>query len=518
MPFRNQDPESLRARIIGLGEKSIHKSYYPELKNRLAELERFRSMLDQSSEIIFLVSYPNFQILDVTPQITNFLGSTPDDRIGTDFWDIVAPEAANLNRIKVDRQWHETQGRLVFTSRVGERYSFEFVCSPVTFEGQPFVIIVAHEISLRLQAEQKIHQQLFEMDTLHRIDNLITMNLSLPDLMHMVLDEVSQAMKADASVVYILKDSKMLHCIARSGEIDISPLCDSEWPIDQFPQAHDRQIILTGNDDVDVGRLDQIKKRVEGLGYEAAISEPLVSHGRLRGIAEVYFHKPLLECEEPGILFSRLSAQVAVAVEKSQLFNNLQKAYVDLNQAYDETLEGWASALELREKETSNHSQLVVDMTVQLAHAVGIKADELVHVRRGAFLHDIGKMGIPDEILLKPGPLTEEEWVIMRKHPEMACQMLSKIAYLKPALEIPYGHHEKWDGSGYPQGLQGKDIPLAARVFAIVDVWQALTSDRVYRKAWPEVEVLKYIADHRGTHFDPVVVDIFLRMLGNHNI
>ena len=140
---------------------------------------------------------------------------------------------------------------------------------------------------------------------------------------------------------------------------------------------------------------------------------------------------------------------------------------------------------------------------------MGIKADDLVHVRRGAYLHDIGKMAIPDSILLKPGPLTEDEWVIMRQHPSLAYQMLSKISYLHPALDIPYTHHEKWDGSGNPRGLAGEAIPLAARVFAVVDVWQALSSHRVYRKAWPVENATQYIIDHSGTHFDPKVVDKF---------
>jgi len=138
---------------------------------------------------------------------------------------------------------------------------------------------------------------------------------------------------------------------------------------------------------------------------------------------------------------------------------------------------------------------------------------ELVHVRRGALLHDMGKLGIPDSILLKPGKLTDEEWVIMRKHPSYAYEMLSPITYLRPALDIPHGHHEKWDGSGYPRGFKGEQIPLAARIFAVVDVWDALCSDRPYRRAWPEEEVREYISSTSGTHFDPRVVEAFLNMI-----
>jgi HD-GYP domain-containing protein (c-di-GMP phosphodiesterase class II) len=170
-------------------------------------------------------------------------------------------------------------------------------------------------------------------------------------------------------------------------------------------------------------------------------------------------------------------------------------------------------ALDLRDKETEGHSKRVTELTVRLARAIGIDGDELTHLRRGALLHDVGKLGIPDAILLKPGKLTDEEWVIMRRHPQYACDMLAPIAYLRPALDIPRCHHEKWDGSGYPRGLKGEEIPLSARLFAVVDVWDALRSDRPYRSGWPSEQVIAYIQEGRGTHFDPQVVDLFLRVL-----
>lgn len=513
MPYSDPDVDSLRARIIGLGEKSIHKSYYPELKSRLAELERFRSMLDQSSEIVFLVNYPGFQVIDVTSPVKNYLQCTPEDLIGTDFWDIVSEDIRNAQMGKISSPWYETQNQLIFTSQVRGGTPFEFFCSPVTFEGQPFVIIVAQEISQRVKSERMIRQQLFQMDTLHRIDSLITMNLSLPDLLHGVLGEVCAAMGADEAAIYIFDNPDLVECIARFGEMETIAVNKSLSSPFQFPRLHQGQHIVAGDVDEGSSHADPIGDRIRALGFTASISEPLVSHGRMKGLVEVYYHCPFPREDDLETLFTRLSAQVAVAVEKSQLFKNLERAYVDLNQAYDETLEGWAAALDLREKETSSHSQKVVDLTIQLAHAVGIKAENLVHVRRGAFLHDIGKMGIPDEILLKPGPLTDEEWAIMRQHPVMAYQMLSKIAYLQPALDIPYAHHEKWDGTGYPRGLAGPNIPLAARIFAVVDVWQALTSDRVYRKAWPKSRALNYLKDQKSTHFDPYIVDVFLKLL-----
>jgi putative nucleotidyltransferase with HDIG domain len=169
--------------------------------------------------------------------------------------------------------------------------------------------------------------------------------------------------------------------------------------------------------------------------------------------------------------------------------------------------------MDLRDRETEGHSQRVTELTMKMAKMFGMTGEQLVHLRRGALLHDMGKLGIPDSILHKPDKLTEEEWQIMHKHPQLAYDMLYRIEYLRPAIDIPYCHHERWDGSGYPRGLQGEKIPLAARLFAVVDVWDALTSDRPYRSAWSEDESLTYIREQSGQHFDPRVVDLFLKMV-----
>lgn len=192
---------------------------------------------------------------------------------------------------------------------------------------------------------------------------------------------------------------------------------------------------------------------------------------------------------------------------------NLEEAHKQLLFAYDETIEGWSRAMDLRDKETEGHSQRVTELTLKLASDFGIPKQDLVHVRRGALLHDMGKLGIPDSILLKAGKLDDEEWAFMRQHPQLAHNMLYPIEYLRPAMDIPFCHHEKWDGTGYPRGLQGEQIPLAARLFAIVDVWDALTSDRPYRRAWEREKVLAYIKEESGKHFDPNVVDAFLQLI-----
>ena len=198
--------------------------------------------------------------------------------------------------------------------------------------------------------------------------------------------------------------------------------------------------------------------------------------------------------------------------KRSRLPETTQDVQKELTQAYDATVEGWAYALELRDMETKCHTQRVTTLTLQLARALKVAASEIVHIRRGALLHDIGKMGIPDSILHKPDRLSEAEWEEMRRHPIYAYEMLASIPFLKPALEIPYCHHEKWDGTGYPRGLKGEEIPLAARLFAVVDVWDALCSNRPYRRAWSKAKVRQHIRSLSGTHFDPQVVEVFLNL------
>lgn len=191
----------------------------------------------------------------------------------------------------------------------------------------------------------------------------------------------------------------------------------------------------------------------------------------------------------------------------------LKEANAQILEAYEATIEGWSRALDLRDRETEGHSQRVTALTIQLAKQLGLGIEELAHIRRGALLHDIGKLGVPDAILHKTGKLTDEEWVSMRKHPQFAYDMLQNVEYLRPALEIPFCHHEKWDGTGYPRGLKGEAIPVPARLFAIVDVWDALRSDRPYRPAWTKEQALAYIRDESGKHFDPQLVELFFKVI-----
>ena len=236
----------------------------------------------------------------------------------------------------------------------------------------------------------------------------------------------------------------------------------------------------------------------------------MIAKGQVKGVFEIFCRKRFTADPEWLDFFDALSVQAAIAIDNATLFRKLQDSNIELTLAYDTTIEGWAKALELRDSETEGHTQRVADITLKVACAFGIKEDALDHIRRGALLHDIGKMAVPDTVLLNTGPLTEEEQQTMRRHPAFAFELLSPIHYLRPALDIPYCHHERWDGTGYPRSLKGEQIPLAARIFSIADNWDALISARRYREAWPRAKVAEYIRAQAGTQFDPNLVDIFL--------
>lgn len=246
---------------------------------------------------------------------------------------------------------------------------------------------------------------------------------------------------------------------------------------------------------------------------EAYYAAPLLIEGEVVGVLELQHTQPLQPDVEWLAFFETLSGQIAIAADSMALLERLRQANADLRAAYDTTLEGWSRALDLRDKETVGHTQRVTNLTMRLAQAMGIGGDELVHARRGALLHDIGKMGVPDAVLLKPGKLNDEEWVLMKRHPVLARDLLEPIAFLEAALDIPTYHHERWDGTGYPDGLAGEEIPLVARIFAVIDVWDALRNERPYKPAWPYEQARAYIASVSGTHFDPQVVEAFLKLI-----
>ena len=373
-------------------------------------------------------------------------------------------------------------------------------------------IVVNQDITELKQGEERIRRQLEHLTALSGIDRVISANFDLKLSLSEILNHVTKELGVDAADILILNSGlQMLEYGAERGfrtkAIRNTYIRLGESYIDRAVLEH--QLIQIPDLREEPKSLP-LKNRLTGEDFICYYGVPLIIKGQVKGVMEI-FHRATLEPDSEWFDFlNTLAGQAAIAVEIATLFESLQLSNSELFLAYDATIEGWSHALDLRDKETEGHTQRVTEMTVKLARTFGLSDAELVQVRWGALLHDIGKMGVPDGILLKPGPLTDEEWVAMKKHPSFSYEMLSPIRYLRLALEIPYCHHEKWDGSGYPRGLKGAQIPLVARIFAMVDVWDALTSDRPYRAAWPEEKVLDHIRSLVGTHFDPQVVKICL--------
>lgn len=374
-------------------------------------------------------------------------------------------------------------------------------------------------ITEKHKADEKIRHQLQRLSSLRTISNAINASLNLRLVMSVFLDQVVSQLGVDAADVLLQNPfSKMLEFSGGRGFIQKNP---GEFPVFvgdgvAGQVALERKMIQFH----DLSKAASLRRR-HLVDYEKFISYigiPLISKGELKGVLEV-FHRSTLNPDTEWIEFlESLANQAAIAIDNAGLFENLQYSNIELTRAYEATIEGWSRALDMRDQETEGHTQRVSEAAVRLAQTFGVSQSDLIHIRRGSLLHDIGKMGIPDNILLKPGPLTDDEWKVMRKHPVLAFELLSPISFLRPAIDIPYCHHERWDGSGYPRGLKGDTIPISARIFSVLDVWDALRSDRPYRKAWPKKDVEDYIRNQSGLQFDPKVIEVFMNVLMNERL
>ena len=416
-------------------------------------------------------------------------------------------------------------------------HDFELVIIPkggsartMLSDGQPLfdaqgkklgAVVVMHEITERKRAEEhiqalntRLEHRLQRLGVLRRIDLAINACLDVRVTLATLVDLITPQLHVDAVDILLLdpythrleyaqgrgfRESEITRTSLRLGEGLAGRAAIERRPVSGMP-----------------GEIDWGSSRTAALereGFVAYYAVPLLAKGQVKGVLEVFHRSPMEPDAEWLDYVNTLGGQAAIAIESASTFNQLQRSNDELVLAYDSTIEGWSRALDLRDKETEWHSHRVSEMTVRLARRMGISGSELTNLYRGALLHDIGKMGIPDTILLKPGPLNSDEWQVMRRHPEYANDLLSPIPYLRPALDIPYCHHEKWDGTGYPRGLRGEQIPRAARLFTVVDIWDALLSDRPYRKGWQEERVIDHLRSLSGTHLDPEALDAFLQML-----
>ncbi|MCE1254179.1 MAG: HD domain-containing protein [Anaerolineae bacterium] len=365
------------------------------------------------------------------------------------------------------------------------------------------------EIADRQAADLRAQFQVQRLKALREVDRAISANFDIKTVLLVVCQQI---------VLHLEADTVEISLINRRGELESNAFeglpirLPSRAIINENPRLV--KLAMRKHKPVEMSDISQCTGVGDvyfenGQKIYSYFAIPLIIDRQSQGVLEVFHRFPVDSSQEWLDFLETLAGQTVIAVEHHLLLSSLERSNEELSQAYDSTLEGWAKALEMRDYETSGHSQRVTALTIALAQKVGVPAEMLPHIRRGALLHDIGKMAIPDSILLKPGKLSEEEWKIMKMHPIYAYDMLYPIDFLRPALTIPRYHHEKWDGTGYPDGLKGQDIPLEARIFAVADVWDALLGERPYKRPWGKNEALEYIRLQAGLHFDPDVVRAF---------
>jgi PAS domain S-box-containing protein len=388
-------------------------------------------------------------------------------------------------------------------------------------------VLAYHDVSERMRAldaaaEQiaKLEQQVNHMQALRRVDMAITNAADVGLALDIFLEQVQQMLQVDAVGALLFDEHAATLQPAAARGFGAEPERSALVPLGQGPAgfAALEQRTIYIQDLQEDPRRGSVVDPLHQRRFRAYWAVPMLTKGQLVGVIELYAERAFVPDGQWFEFLETFADQGAIAVENALLFRSLERSNAELQLAYDKTIAGWAYALDLKDEETAGHSQRVTQMTVRLAQRVGVDQRDLVHIQRGALLHDIGKMGVPDSILLKRGALTPPERALIEQHTEYARDLLEPIDFLKPAIDIPYCHHERWDGTGYPRGLRGEEIPLAARIFAIVDVYDALTSERPYRHAWSREDTLEHIQKGAGKHFDPGLVEVFMTMIRDGDV
>ncbi len=480
-------------------------------------VEKYRLLLLGANDGIIIADAETGAILEVNRKMEELVGLPAETIIGKNMTELYPQnKRARCQEILLDviRNEKKLTNELCIAHRGGRYIPVELSASIVELGGKKLLQGIFRDISRRQKAEEQARYRLEHLTTLHAIDMIINASLDLRVTLEKFLDLVISQLHVDAADVLLLNPhTQMLEYAALQGFRD-TRILHTRLRLGQGiagRAALERRSISIPNL-LDPNSGYERAPFLKGEGYIAYYVVPLISKGQINGVLEIFHRSPLTFDEEWMSFLHALAAHAAIAIDNASLFSDLQRSNADLILAYDTSIEGWARTLELRDKETEGHTKRAAEMTLHIARAMNMSDAELVHVRRGALLHDIGKMSIPDTILLKAGPLTTEEWEIMRRHPVYAYELLSPIAYLRQALDIPYCHHERWDGTGYPRGLKGEQIPLAARIFALADTWDALITERRYHSAWSEDRVVEHIRSLVGSQFDPNVVEVFLNM------
>ena len=489
----------------------------------LAEGKGQMSAISESSlDAIFLVDDEGM-ISYLNPSAERMFGYQHSEAMGQSLHALIVSSEARQKYSAALREFQRTGeckvvGKLLEVTALrkdGSPFPAEVSIAAMRIKGKWHSAGTVRDITERKLSEEKSRVRLEHLDTLHAIDLIITSSLNLHVTLREFIDHVIAQFQVDAADVLLLNPHSLVLEYAagrgfRNTAIQESRLRLGEGIAGAAALEH-RLINISDLTEPNSGFARSTL--LEGEGFVGYYAVPLIAKGQVKGILDLLHRSPLTLDSEHLAFLESLAVQAAIAIDNATLFDDLQRSHIELTLAYDATLEGWARALDLKSEATERHTVRVTEITMRLARAMGIDEKDQVHMRRGALLHDIGKIAIPDSILLKPGPLTAEEQEIIRRHPVHAFKMLQPIAYLRPALDIPYCHHERWDGDGYPRGLRGEQIPLAARIFAAVDVWDALSAtDRPYRQPLPRDEGRAHIRSLAGNHLDPKVVEEFLKL------
>ncbi len=504
--------------IATYGMTSLLGVFDYETKARVQQSEKlFSTIFDNARDGILLTDTESKRFHTGNRAICLMLGYSLDECKNLGVMDILPRE--DVTHV-IDQFEKQSRGEITLASDIpvkrkdGGVFYADINASPITLAGKTYLMGIFRDITDRKNAQERNEIQLKRLAALRAIDLTINASLDLHVTLDVILNEVLSQLKVPAAD--ILLHDRHLHVLEfAAGKGFLTKAL--QYTSLRIGESHagraaiERRIVHVqdlGEGGEEFRRSDLFKEE----GFISYYAVPLIAKGEVKGVLEI-FDRAALNPDRGWLDFlDALAGQSAIAIDNYAMFEKLQRSNTDLVLAYDATIEGWSRALDLRDKETEGHSRRVTEMSLRLARGMGVSREDRAHIRRGALLHDIGKMGIPDNILNKPGKLADAEWEIMRRHPQYAYELLSPVEFLRLALDIPYCHHERWDGKGYPRGLKGEQIPLSARIFSIADIFDALCSDRPYRPAWPKKKALEHISSLAGADLDPKLVEIFIRL------
>jgi len=503
----------LRRRIALLIEEK-HRS--EEAHRALEQSEAlYRNMAAYSPIAKFVILKGEVVYVNQACQVL-FGAETAQDLLGLQSADLFHPEGQAHNEQQFASLKKVGDFVLPYPEKIirldGRNVDVEVSASLFPYEHQQAVHVDLMDFTDLVSAKRTVEQQLAQLRSLYEIDQAILSSFDLDYVMTVSLKHLIELLHVDAVSVIEITPNDVYGKLIKSVGFRQEDRLKEIIKIDGFrlrQVLQDKQRLLIGDlraDSRTVFKPDWVD--AEGMVFYCAV--PLISKGKIIGLLELFTRTPHTPEEDWFELLENLAGQISIAMDQVHLQSDLRRSLLDLSLAYDRTIEGWSQTLDLRDNEHEGHSQRVADISIELGQKFALSDEQLMHLRRGALLHDIGKMVIPDRILYKPEKLTEEEWHIVQQHPQVGFEMLSSIDYLRPALDIPYCHHEKWDGTGFPRGLKGKQIPLQARIFAVADAWDTLRSDQPYRAALSDEQGLAHVRSQAGKQFDPDVVKVFL--------